>query len=73
VLQTLATSEQGLSSSRSRNGLPSTGPNRLGEEDRISKIRILAGQFTSPLIYILLIAAGGDALLRGVRRTRASS
>jgi Ca2+-transporting ATPase len=32
------------------------GPNKLAEEEKISKIKILLHQFTSPLIYILLIA-----------------
>jgi P-type Ca2+ transporter type 2C len=63
VLRGLGTSEQGLSSPEVQKRLVEHGPNRLGEEDRISKMRILVGQFTSPLIYILLIAAVVTALL----------
>ena len=33
------------------------GPNKLAEEEKINKLKILLHQFTSPLIYILLIAA----------------
>lgn len=34
----------------------SYGSNKLAEEEKISKLKILFHQFTSPLIYILLIA-----------------
>ncbi|MDH4164228.1 MAG: HAD-IC family P-type ATPase, partial [Nitrospirota bacterium] len=66
VLRSLASSEQGLSLPEVRKRLAEHGPNRLGEEDRISKMKILVGQFTSPLIYILLIAAVVTALLEEV-------
>ncbi|MCK5287064.1 MAG: HAD-IC family P-type ATPase, partial [Thermodesulfovibrionia bacterium] len=40
------------------------GPNKLAEKERISTLTILAHQFKSPLIYILLIAALVTVLLR---------
>ena len=40
------------------------GPNRLPEAEDVSKLRLLLHQFTSPLIYILLVAAIVTALLR---------
>jgi len=40
------------------------GPNKLAEEEKISKLKILLHQFTSPLIYILLIAGVVTILLK---------
>jgi magnesium-transporting ATPase (P-type) len=42
------------------------GPNRLAEEKRSSGLRIFFRQFTSPLIYILLLAAFVTAFLKQV-------
>ncbi len=55
--------EKGLTAAEAAARLTHFGPNRVSDEDRISRLRILAGQFTSPLIYILLIAAVVTALL----------
>ncbi len=57
VLRKLQTSEAGLSESEARKRLVFYGPNRLVEEEKIKKFKILLHQFASPLIYIL-IAAG---------------
>lgn len=57
VLQHWETSESGLTDSVARERLQKYGPNKLAEEETISRITILLHQFTSPLIAILLIAA----------------
>jgi Ca2+-transporting ATPase len=64
ALRELNTSEHGLASEEARTRLLRHGPNKLAEEERVSKLRILLHQFTSPLIYILLIAAAVTFLLR---------
>lgn len=64
VLKGLGTSELGLSSVEISRRLNKHGPNRLGEEDRIGILRLLAGQFTSPLIYILILGASVTTLLK---------
>jgi len=55
IFQKLATSENGLSDEEAKKRLAQFGPNKFAEEKRISKLKILLHQFTSPLIYILLI------------------
>ena len=52
-----------------RERLQKFGPNKLAEEERISKWKILLHQFTSPLIYILLIAAVVTAFLQEYKDT----
>jgi Ca2+-transporting ATPase len=64
LLEKLKTTDDGLSSEEAVRRLSQHGPNRLGDEERISRVRIAARQFTSPLIYILVIAAGVTALLQ---------
>ncbi|KAF0182107.1 MAG: P-type HAD superfamily ATPase [Nitrospirae bacterium] len=64
IFEKFGTSETGLSEHESLARLRQYGPNKLAEEERISKLRILLHQFTSPLIYILLIAAVITFLLR---------
>jgi magnesium-transporting ATPase (P-type) len=56
TFEKLRASESGLSDSEIKERLLQFGPNKLIEEERISKLKILLHQFTSPLIYILLIA-----------------
>jgi Ca2+-transporting ATPase len=56
VFEDLNTSEHGLSDSEARERLQKFGPNKLAEAEKVSKLKILLHQFTSPLIYILLIA-----------------
>jgi len=64
VLQRLETSENGLSDSEAKQRIVQYGPNKLAEEEKISKLKILMHQFTSPLIYILLIAGAVTILLK---------
>ncbi|MBM4146021.1 MAG: HAD-IC family P-type ATPase [Nitrospira sp.] len=64
LFQKLNTSENGLSETGIRQRLEQFGPNKLAEEERISRLKILLHQFTSPLIYILLIAGVVTLLLR---------
>lgn len=64
VLQKLGTSENGLSDSEAKQRIAQYGPNKIAEEERISKLKILIHQFASPLIYILLIAGVVTILLR---------
>ena len=56
-MEQLASSDNGLSEQEARERLEKFGPNKLAEGEEISRLRILMHQFTSPLIYILLIAA----------------
>jgi Ca2+-transporting ATPase len=64
ALGELASSEGGLSSQEAAHRLARFGPNKLAEQEQISRLQILLHQFTSPLIYILLIAAGVTLLLK---------
>lgn len=57
VLAVLKTSGHGLSSEEALRRVAEYGPNRLAEEERIKRLKIILHQFTSPLIYILLIAS----------------
>ena len=56
TFEKLRASESGLSDSEIKERLQQFGPNKFIEEKRISKLKILLHQFTSPLISILLIA-----------------
>jgi Ca2+-transporting ATPase len=57
VFQKLETSEEGLCRSEAEKRLEKYGPNKLPEGEGISRLEILVHQFTSPLIYILIVAA----------------
>jgi len=63
-LRKLNTSEEGLTDKEVKERLLQYGPNKLAEEEKINKLKILLHQFTSPLIYILLIAAIVTFLLK---------
>jgi magnesium-transporting ATPase (P-type) len=63
ALEKLATTDDGLSGQEAVERLEKYGPNKLAEEERISRLKILLHQFTSPLIYILLIASVVTLLL----------
>ena len=69
IFADLNTSEHGLADTEVRERLQKFGPNKLAEEGRISKLKILLHQFTSPLIYILLIAAVVTAFLQEYKDT----
>jgi len=60
----LSVSDTGLTEKEAKERLAQYGPNKLAEEDKVSRLRIIMGQFTSPLIYILLIAAIVTAVFR---------
>jgi Ca2+-transporting ATPase len=64
VFRKLGTSENGLTDIEARQRLEQYGRNKLAEEGKISKLKILFHQFTSPLIYILLIAGTVTILLK---------
>ncbi|SNB46882.1 Ca2+-transporting ATPase [Geobacter sp. DSM 9736] len=63
VLEKLSTPDGGLSGQEARERLARYGPNKLAEEEKISRLAILLHQFTSPLIFILLVAAVVTILL----------
>ena len=64
IMQKLGTSEEGLTDNEATERLKQYGPNKLIEEEKISKLKILFHQFKSPLIYILLVAAVVTAFLK---------
>ena len=64
VLEKLGSSHNGLTEAEAERRLVEFGRNKLAEEERISRIRIIIHQFTSPLIYILMLAAGVAFVLR---------
>ncbi|NWF94476.1 MAG: HAD-IC family P-type ATPase [Syntrophaceae bacterium] len=63
VIGSLQTSEQGLSEAEAKERLEKYGPNKLPEGRGLSRLKILLHQFTSPLIYILMVAAVVTAFL----------
>lgn len=64
VFERLKASEDGLTETDIKDRLLQFGPNRLTEEERLSKLKILLDQFKSPLIYILIFAAAVTTLLK---------
>jgi potassium/sodium efflux P-type ATPase len=64
IFEHLKTSELGLTEEEVKQRLKKYGPNRIAEEEKINKLKILLHQFTSPLIYILLIAGVVTILLK---------
>jgi len=64
IFEHLKTSELGLTEEEVKQRLKKYGPNKLAEEEKISKLKIMLHQFTSPLIYILLIAGVVTILLK---------
>jgi Ca2+-transporting ATPase len=69
IFADLNTSEQGLADAEVRERLQKFGPNKLEEEEKISRLKILLHQFKSPLIYILLIAAVVTGFLQEYKDT----
>jgi Ca2+-transporting ATPase len=57
VLKKLETSVKGLTEAEAADRIQKYGPNKLAEEGRIGRWELLLHQFTSPLIYILMLAA----------------
>lgn len=64
VLHQLKTPEEGLAEETARERLAAHGPNRLADEGGVDRLKILVHQFTSPLIYILILAAVVTVLLK---------
>jgi Ca2+-transporting ATPase len=64
ILRKLNTSEEGLTDKGVKERLKQYGPNKLAEEEKINRLKILLHQFTSPLIYILILAAIVTFLLK---------
>lgn len=63
LIRKLKTSDGGLEETEAADRLLRHGPNKLAEEEKISRLRIVLHQFASPLIYILLIAGVVTILL----------
>ena len=57
VFETLETSESGLEPSDARDRLDRVGPNEVEAGTETSPLRILAEQYTSALIWVLIVAA----------------
>ncbi len=64
VLQTLETSEAGLSAAEAQQRIARFGRNVLAAEEKINILAILFHQFKSPLIYVLIAAATATFFLR---------
>lgn len=60
----LKTSASGLTQKDITERLQQFGPNKLPEEEAISRFQIFLHQFTNPLIYMLMIAGGITILLQ---------
>jgi magnesium-transporting ATPase (P-type) len=69
IFDHLKTSVKGLTETEAAARLRQYGPNRLAEEGRISRWKLLLHQFSSPLIYILMIAAVVTFFLREYKDT----
>lgn len=63
-LHRLSTASEGLDSADAEQRLADRGPNRLPEGDKPGPIRRFLSQFHNVLIYILIAAAAGTALLQ---------
>ena len=63
VITELDTSPEGLSSDEAAARLARDGPNQIETDEGPSPLRILVNQFTSPLIYLLVVAAIITSLL----------
>lgn len=63
LIETLATTEEGISSEEAQKRFDTYGPNRLKERGRTSPWMRLLLQFHNPLIYVLLVTAGATGLL----------
>jgi Mg2+-importing ATPase len=64
LLQLLETSPQGLTGAEARQRLARYGPNRIKAKRRTDSLALFLAQFKSPIIVILLFAAGLSLFLR---------
>jgi Mg2+-importing ATPase len=62
VLQRLDSTPAGLSRAEAARRLAELGPNELRERRRLSRLDVLARQLRSPLLLLLVFAAGASAL-----------
>ncbi|MBP1699006.1 MAG: cation-transporting ATPase, family, partial [Deltaproteobacteria bacterium] len=69
VFKRFQTSEEGLSEAQAKKHLETYGPNTIAEKKETNRLQIFIRQFTSPLIYILLIAALVTFLLQSYTDT----
>ena len=63
LMSELATTSEGLSSKEAKKRLAAVGPNSFTEASGTSAIATLARQFRSPLVLILVFAAGASAIV----------
>jgi len=63
ILSRLQTTPQGLSSNEAQKRLEQYGPNLLKPKEKADTLTLLLAQFKSPIILILLLAAGLSSLL----------
>jgi Mg2+-importing ATPase len=62
VLRRLGSSPRGLSSGEAVRRLARHGPNEIRAQPRLSRLRVLWNQLRSPLLLLLVFAAGASAL-----------
>ena len=56
TIHSLESSLEGISEAEAKVRIQKYGPNKLAEDVRTSRLKILLNQFRSPLIYILVVA-----------------
>ena len=56
LYHTLSTSERGLTSSEAEKRLEGYGKNEIREKEKISPVNIFLSQFTSPVVWVLIVA-----------------
>ncbi len=64
IFAKLNSDKAGLTTKQAEQRLKKFGPNKLPEEKKLSGLIILLNQFKSPLVYILLGAAGISFILQ---------
>jgi len=69
TFEKLKASEQGLANGEIQERLRRFGPNKLPEDEGTGRLKILLHQFTSPLIYMLIVAGVVTALLQEYKDT----
>ncbi len=66
VLDALETTSEGITGEEAKERLEIFGQNKIAEENKAVKFRILLNQFASPLIFILLIAGSITAIVNNL-------
>jgi P-type Mg2+ transporter len=62
LLRRMCSDPAGLSSAEAARRLARHGPNELRKQSRLSRVRVLWNQLRSPLLLLLVFAAGASAL-----------